>query len=67
MDSPLLEVFKNHGDVALRDMVCGHGGNGVTVAHDDLSKTFPTLKILQFHDPSHCTNTINPKFLEDKF
>jgi len=21
-----LEVCRNHGDVALRDMVCGHGG-----------------------------------------
>ena len=24
-----LEVFRNHGDVALRDMVSGHGGNGM--------------------------------------
>ena len=23
-----LEMFKNHGDVALRDMVGGHGGMG---------------------------------------
>jgi len=26
---PSLEVFKNHGDVALRDMVSGHGGGGL--------------------------------------
>ena len=26
VDSPSLEVFKNHGDVALRDVVSGHGG-----------------------------------------
>ena len=26
--SPSLEVFKNHGDVALRDMVSRHGGDG---------------------------------------
>ena len=24
-----LEVLKNCGDVALRDMVCGHGGDGL--------------------------------------
>ena len=27
-ESPSLEVFKNHGDVALRDVVSGHGGRG---------------------------------------
>ena len=26
--SPSLEVFKNHGDVVLRDVVSGHGGGG---------------------------------------
>ena len=26
--SPSLEVFKNHGDMALRDVVSGHGGVG---------------------------------------
>ena len=29
MESPSLEVFKNHGDVALRDVVTGHGGVGL--------------------------------------
>ena len=26
VESPSLEAFKNHGDVALRDVVSGHGG-----------------------------------------
>ena len=26
--SPSLKVFKSHGDVALRDVVSGHGGMG---------------------------------------
>ena len=29
VQSPSLEVFKNHGDVALRDVVNGHGGGGL--------------------------------------
>ena len=32
-EGPSLEVFKNHGDMALRDMVSGHGGDGLL---DDL-------------------------------
>ena len=28
VESPSLEVFKNHGDVALRDVARGHGGDG---------------------------------------
>ena len=35
-----LEVLKNRGDVALRDVVRGHGGDGFTVGHDDLSGLF---------------------------
>ena len=27
-ESPSMEAFKNHGDVALRDVVSGHGGMG---------------------------------------
>jgi len=38
--SPSLEVFKNHGDVALRDMVSGHGGGGLMIGLDDLSGLF---------------------------
>ena len=29
MEVPSLEVFNNHGDVALRDMGSGHSGGGV--------------------------------------
>ena len=29
VESPFLEVFKNRGDVALRDMISGHGGGGL--------------------------------------
>ena len=29
--SPSLEVLKNCGDVALRDVVSGHGGDGLVV------------------------------------
>jgi len=32
-----LEVFKRRVDVALRDTVSGHGGDGLMVALDDLS------------------------------
>jgi len=33
-------VFKNHGDVALRDVVSGHGRDGLMVGLDDLSGVF---------------------------
>jgi len=33
--SPSLEVFKNRGDVALRDVVSGHGGDASVVGPDD--------------------------------
>ena len=36
VQSPSLEVFKNRVDVALRDVVSGHGGGGLTVGLDDL-------------------------------
>ena len=29
VESSSLEVFQNHGDVALRDGVSGHGGDGL--------------------------------------
>jgi len=35
-----LEVFKNHVDVALRDVVSEHGGDGLMVALDDVSGLF---------------------------
>ena len=38
VESPFLEVSHNCGDVALRDMVSGHGGvGGWLVGVDDLS------------------------------
>ena len=38
--SPSLEVLQNSRDVALRDVVSGHGGGGLVVGHDDLSGLF---------------------------
>ena len=37
---PSLEVFKSHVDVALRNMVSGHGGDGLMVGLDDLTGLF---------------------------
>jgi len=34
--SPSLEVFENCGDVVLRDVVSGHGGDGLVVGLSDL-------------------------------
>ena len=36
VESPSLEVFQNHVDVALRDVVSGHGGGRLVVGLDDL-------------------------------
>jgi len=41
--SPSLELFESHGDVALRDMVSGHGGDGLTAKLDDLLDVFSNL------------------------
>ena len=38
--SPSLEVSQNRGDVALRDMVNGHGRTGLAVELDDLGALF---------------------------
>ena len=40
MGSPSLEVFQNRVDVALRDVVSGHGGDGLAAGLDDLSGLF---------------------------
>ena len=40
VESPSLEMFREHGDVALRDLVSGHGGNGLVVGLDVLSGLF---------------------------
>ena len=42
VESPSLQVFQNCGDVALRDMVSGHGGDGSMVGLNDLSDLFQT-------------------------
>ena len=36
VESPSLEVFKKHGDAALRDVVSGHGGDGLAFGCYDL-------------------------------
>ena len=33
VESPSLQVFQSRGDVALRDVVSGHGGDGLTIPH----------------------------------
>ena len=40
VESLSLEVFKNHGDVALRDVVSGNGGCGLMVRLDDRKGLF---------------------------
>jgi len=40
VQSPSLEVFQSRVDVALRDMVSGHGGDGLVVGPDDLRGLF---------------------------
>jgi len=40
VESPSLEVFKKHVDVALRDVVSGHGGDGLVVGLGHLSDIF---------------------------
>ena len=39
-ESLFLEVFNNCVDMALRDMVVGHGGGGLMVRLDDFSGLF---------------------------
>ena len=39
-ESLSLEVFKKHGDVMLRDVVSGHGGDGLIVGLDELRGLF---------------------------
>ena len=40
MESLSLEVFKGKADVILRDMVSGHGGDGLVGGLDDLRGLF---------------------------
>jgi len=39
-ESPSLGVVKEHGDMAVRDVVSGHGGDGLMVGLDDLGGLF---------------------------
>jgi len=40
VESPFLEVFKSRVDVALRDVGCRHGGDGLEVGLGDLCSLF---------------------------
>ena len=40
VQSPSMELFKSHGDVALRDVVSGHGGNGLMAGPVDFGGLF---------------------------
>ena len=40
VESPSLEVFQNHGDVALRDTASGHGAGRLGLEIDNLSGLF---------------------------
>ena len=40
MELPFMEVLKNHGDVAPRNVVSGYGGDGLMVELDDLRDLF---------------------------
>jgi len=40
VQSPSLEVFQNHVDVGLRDMVSGHGGDKLMIRLGDLRSLF---------------------------
>jgi len=42
VEPPFLEMFKNCVDVALRDVVSGHGGEAMMVGLHDLSGLFQT-------------------------
>lgn len=44
VEPPSLVVFKNHGDVALRDIISGHGGDGLGVGLWMISVVFSNLK-----------------------
>ena len=45
MESLSLELFENGVDVALRDAVSGHGGDGLVVRLGDLRGLFQSLSI----------------------
>ena len=43
VESPSLGVFRNCGDVALRVMISGHGGDGLMAGLSDLNDLFQPL------------------------
>jgi len=52
VQSPSLEVFQNRVDVALRNVVSVHGGDGLAVGLDDLrgfSNLYDSMIIAQAH------------------
>ena len=51
-ESPSLEVFRNCGDVALRDMVIGHGGDGLGL--DLILEVFSNLTISVINELGGC-------------
>jgi len=58
VQSPSPEIFKNRGDMALRDVVGGHGGDGVMVGLDDLRGLFhlDDYDSMSLWPPSHKTS-----------
>ena len=48
VEPPSLEVFKNRVDVALRDMVRGHGGNGLMAGLDDLCSSTMNIQLAEW-------------------
>jgi len=40
LESPSLEMFKKHGDVTVRYMISGHGGDGLMAGLNDVSGLF---------------------------
>lgn len=46
MGSPSLEVLQNHVDVALGDVISGHGGGTLVVGLDGLRALFQDLNDL---------------------
>ena len=41
--SPSLEVFRNHGDLAMRDVVSVHGGDGWMAGLDERSGRYNSI------------------------
>ena len=58
VESLSLEMFQECGDMALRDVVSGHGGDGVVAGHDTL-EVFSSLNDCMIHTlPSPCLSSL---------